>query len=178
MKSNVRIIAASNSHLQHLVNEGKFREDLFYRINVMRIELPPLRDRKEDIPILIEHFLDKLSANKQKLAAGIEQDVLATLMSYNFPGNIRELENIIEHAFVLCQSDSISLDCLPEEIQTNRSIPSAPLQSVRELERQILIEALRRNNWHRARTASELKIDKSTLWRKMKRFEIKHSKKH
>lgn len=173
VRADVRIMAATNAHLQELVVQGRFREDLYYRVNVMRIELPPLRDRKEDVPLLIEHFLDKLSNTKHKLVSEVDRDVLAALMSYNFPGNIRELENIIEHAFVLCRSDRIDLECLPEEIPTPRMPSSAPLQSVKEFERQTLLDALKRNEWHRGRTAEELKIDKSTLWRKMKRLGIK-----
>jgi PAS domain S-box-containing protein len=178
VKANVRIMAATNAHLQELVAEGRFREDLYYRVNVMRIELPPLRDRKEDIPLLIEHFLDKLSKTKHKLVTEVDQDVTAALMSYSFPGNIRELENIIEHAFVLCRGTRIDLDCLPEGIPTPRKLSNAPMQSVREFERQALIEALKRNNWARGKTALDLEIDKSTLWRKMKRLGVIVPTKH
>lgn len=172
MKANIRIIAATNSHLQQLVAQGRFREDLYYRVNVMRIELPPLRDRKEDVPLLIEHFLDKLSKTKHKLVSEVDQDVVVALMSYNFPGNIRELENIMEHAFVLCRGGRIDLECLPDEIPTSKKLFDAPIQSVKEFERHALLEALKHNDWHRGKTAKDLNIDKSTLWRKMKRFGI------
>ncbi len=173
VKADVRIIAASNAHIPELIQQGRFREDLFYRINVMRIQLPPLRERKEDIPLLVEHFLDKLSKTKRKLVTGVAEDVLAALMIYDFPGNVRELENLIEHAFVLCQGTTIEPDCLPEEIPLRERAKAGSVQSVREFERQLLVRALKRNNWKRGQTAAELDIDKSTLWRKMRRLGIK-----
>lgn len=172
VKANVRIIAASNRHLRQLVDRGEFREDLFYRINVMRLELPPLRERKEDIPLLVEHFLDKLSKTRRKLVTEVDQEVLGALMSYQFPGNVRELENVIEHAFVLCQGSKIERRHLPEEIPLRSRSNVSAGQSIAEFERQFLLETLAKNNWRRDATAAELKIDKSTLWRKMKRLGI------
>lgn len=172
LKANVRILAATNAKLRQLVDQARFREDLFYRINVMRIELPPLRDRKEDIPLLVEHFLDKLSKTKRKLVTGVDQEVLAALMTYQFPGNIRELENVIEHAFVLCQGAIIDRHCLPEEIPVRSRPVAAVNRSVEEFERQMILDTLEKNNWSRSKTAAELDIDKSTLWRKMKRLSI------
>ena len=106
-KADVRIIAATNRDLSQMVNDEKFRQDLFYRINIMRIEIPPLRKRMEDVPILIDHFIDKLNRIRGKSISGIDQNALEILMSHKFPGNIRELENIIEHAFVLCSEGNI-----------------------------------------------------------------------
>ncbi|MFH2054783.1 MAG: sigma 54-interacting transcriptional regulator [bacterium] len=173
IKADVRIVAATNKRLRQLVDKDSFREDLFYRINVMRIELPPLRERKEDIPLLVEHFLEKLSNTKRKLVTSVDQEVLAALMSYQFPGNIRELENVIEHAFVLCQGTTVDRHCLPREIPLRLRSSVSVGRSVEDFERQLLLDILEKNNWKRGEAAAELKIDKSTLWRKMKRLGIK-----
>ncbi|MBD3381015.1 MAG: PAS domain-containing protein [candidate division Zixibacteria bacterium] len=172
VKADVRIIAASNQNLKKLVTEGKFREDLYYRINVIRIELPPLRERKEDIPLLMEHFIERFNRLKPKQIDSIAPEVLAVLMNYDFPGNVRELENIAEHAFVLCRNSIISMNDLPENFkpQYEESIPA--VNSFEDLEARFLVEALKRNNWSRINTARELGIHKTTLWRKMKKYGI------
>lgn len=172
VKADVRIIAASNQNLKKLVTEGKFREDLYYRINVIRIELPPLRERKEDIPLLMEHFIERFNRLKPKQIDSIAPEVLAVLMNYDFPGNVRELENIAEHAFVLCRNSIISMNDLPENFkpQYEESIPA--VNSFEDLEARFLVEALKRNNWSRVNTARELGIHKTTLWRKMKKYGI------
>ena len=115
-KTDVRIIAATHQDLSKLVNEGKFRGDLFYRLNVVRIELPPLSQRREDIPLLIDAFVQKFKARMGKQIMGISDQALRLLLKYGYPGNVRELENIIEHAFVLSDKDRIDIDCLPKEI--------------------------------------------------------------
>jgi PAS domain S-box-containing protein len=172
--SDVRIIAAVNRHLETLVKKGKFREDLYYRINVLPIKIPPLRDRKEDIPLLIEHFIDRFNKIKSKEIADVSPEVLSILMTHGYPGNVRELENIIEHAFVLCKSTIIDIDCLPRNLlpegRDQKTIP--PIRSVGDFERNLILETLRKNNWSRVMTAAELGVDKSTLWRKMKRLKI------
>ena len=172
VKADVRIIAASNQNLKKLVTEGKFREDLYYRINVIRIELPPLRERKEDVPLLMEHFIERFNRLKPKQIDSIAPEVLAVLMNYDFPGNVRELENIAEHAFVLCRNSIISMNDLPENFkpQYEESIPA--VNSFEDLEARFLVEALKRNNWSRINTARELGIHKTTLWRKMKKYGI------
>ena len=172
VKADVRIIAASNQNLKKLVTEGKFREDLYYRINVIRIELPPLRERKEDVPLLMEHFIERFNRLKPKQIDSIAPEVLAVLMNYDFPGNVRELENIAEHAFVLCRNSIISMNDLPENFkpQYEESIPA--VNSFEDLEARFLVEALKRNNWSRINTARELNIHKTTLWRKMKKYGI------
>jgi PAS domain S-box-containing protein len=172
VKADVRIITASNKRLEKLVKSGKFREDLFYRINVIRIQLPPLRDRKEDIPLLVEHFIDRFNKLKNKLIADISPEVLAILMNHDFPGNIRELENIIEHAFVLCRSSVITVKDLPDNLRPSEVITETQSTSLDDLEANFLTEALRKNNWNRAKTAAQLGIHKTTLWRKMKKLGI------
>ena len=173
VKADVRIIAASNKNLQELVKAGKFREDLYYRINVICIKLPPLRERKEDLPLLVEHFTDRFNSLKNKLIAGISPEVLSILMNYDYPGNIRELENIIEHAFVLCRSSIIGVNDLPNHLRPAKSSQEAPSASFDDLEAGFIKEALRKNNWNRLKTAAQLGVHKTTLWRKMKKLGIK-----
>lgn len=172
VQADVRIVTATNKDLEKLVKTGKFREDLYYRINVVRIKLPPLRERKEDIPMLVDHFIHRFSNLKKKLILDISPDALAVLVSYDYPGNIRELENIIEHAFVLCQGTVINIDNLPENVRPKETKPLAKLTSLDDLEAVYISEALRKNNWNRKKTAEELGIHKTTLWRKMKKLGI------
>ena len=174
-KVDVRFVAATNKDLDILVKEGKFREDLYYRVHVVKLALPPLRDRKEDIPLLTEHFVQKFCRLSGKEIHGLSPEVLPILMSHDFPGNIRELENIIEHAIVVCRDEVISIEHLPEYLYQK----SAGLKGTREkgaslddMERSFLYEALRQNNWSRAATAAQLGIHNTTLWRKMKRLHL------
>jgi PAS domain S-box-containing protein len=174
-KTDVRVITATNRKLQDLVKEGKFREDLYYRINVMRLELPPLRDRKEDIPLLIEHFIMQFNLMQNKQIIGMTDDALACLMTYDFPGNIRELKNIIEHTFILCKKNMIERSHLPEavrQISSSDTLKYPELLTFKDMEAIFLTNALRRNQWHRLRTARELGIHKSTLFRKIKSLGI------
>lgn len=174
----LRIIAATNHDLSNLVQEKKFREDLYYRVNVVGIKLPPLRDRMEDIPILVDHFIARFNRLQKKDVTGISNEALSCLMSYTFPGNIRELENIIERAFVICCSGMIKLHHLPESL---RSIPyiDYPNQqdnmTFKQMEKSFLLTALRNNNWNRAQTARQLGIHKTTLYRKIKSLGIELS---
>ena len=175
VKANVRIIAASNKNLNKLVKSGTFRQDLFYRINVVRLDLPPLRDRKEDIPILVKHFISRLNRLHGKAVTEISHEAFAFLLSHDYPGNIRELENIIEHAFVLCPEGQIEHHCLPDilkvsipRLTTHATIDTA-LQSV---ECKMIMDALKRNKYNRLATAHELSIHKSTLFRKIKMLGI------
>ena len=172
VQSNVRIIVASNKNLDDLVKSGQFREDLYYRVNVIRITLPPLRDRKEDIPLLIDHFIRRFNNLKKKLITDISSDALAVLASYDYPGNIRELENIIEHAFVLCRGTTIDTDTLPESVCPKSSNPVVRLTSMDDVEASYIREILTRHDWNRRESAKELGIHKTTLWRKMKRLDI------
>mgnify|MGYP005847505129 CR=1 FL=1 len=173
VRIDVRIIAASNSDLEKLVQEGKFREDLYYRINVIKIDLPPLCQKVEDIPLLTEHFLSKLNSLKGKNILGVSDEVMGLLMNYRFPGNVRELENILEHAYVLCRGQLIEAKHLPLEFlreagksaQTNQIIKPRESSEINSIE-----QALRKHGGNKVLVARELGIGRSTLWRKMKRF--------
>ena len=172
VKIDVRIIAATNRDLSDLVVRQEFRQDLFYRINVVGLQLPPLRDRKEDIPLLVEHCVSKLNALYDKRIQGVSQDALGQLMSHDFPGNIRELENILEHAFVLCNTDLIHEIHLPENVK--KGPPAAAghelKTTVQALEAQAIRNALDRSQGNATQAAQELGMHKSTLYRKMKKL--------
>ncbi|HIC85216.1 MAG TPA: AAA family ATPase, partial [Desulfobacterales bacterium] len=173
VKTNARVIAATNQNLEKMVKKGKFREDLYFRINVIKLTLPRLADRKEDIPLLVEHFIEHFNHIKGKRIMGITQEAMAVLMLHDWPGNVRELENAIEHAFVLCQNDFIGPHHLPEHLMPKES--TLLVQSgltLREIEKQAILNALKRNKWKKMATARELGIDKNTLRRKMNRLGI------
>ena len=178
LQTDARIVASTNRKLSELVTRGSFREDLFYRLNVVKIELPPLADRRDDIPLLIHNFIKKFNALKGKEIKGISDNALNILMRYNYPGNIRELENIIEYAFVLCRGDMLKTEHLSREIQSGETrkisghyTPAA--SQLDQAEKETIVEALERHRGHRGNTAAYLKIDKSTLWRKMKKYGIR-----
>jgi PAS domain S-box-containing protein len=174
--TDARIIAATHKDLMAESRKGKFRQDLYYRINVVRIELPPLSNRREDIPILVEHFINRFNRQQHKTIHGIHGEALSLLMAHHWPGNIRELENVIERAFILCDKSHIGIVHLPEELTTNenkKTFPSGNLRSVRDmLDAQAIRSALMRNNYNRIAAAGELGIHKSTLFRKIKRLGI------
>ncbi len=175
VSSDVRVIAATNRRLQDLVREGKFREDLYYRINVIRLELPPLRDRLEDIPLLADHFVQHFNVLQKKEIAGLSVEALACLVSYSYPGNVRELQNIIEHAFILCKSGLIELHHLPENICFSKGLEPSDRNettSMRGLEAVFITNMLRRHQWNRVKTAKALGIHKTTLFRKIKALNI------
>ena len=171
VKSNVRIIAATNRILIDEVGKGKFREDLYYRINVINISIPPLSARKEDIPLLVHHFIKKYNILKSGNIEGVTDEVMNILMDYAFPGNVRELENIIEHAFVLCREAYITRNHLPQQFRNAAEVPGESL-TLDDMEKYYIKRALERNAGNRAETARDLGIDASTLWRKMKKFGI------
>ena len=173
-KTNVRIIAATNKCLSDLIENNQFRQDLYYRINVIRFFLPPLRERKEDIPILVDKFIRKLNMRQGKTIHGVEQDVLEVLMSLDYPGNIRELENIIEHAFVLCTEGNINLRHLPDFAQPCSLSPVADKDNdpVKAAHIKKIQDALARNDFNRNATAKELGIHKSTLFRQIRKLGI------
>ncbi len=177
-KADVRIIAATNRDLSKMVNEEKFRQDLFYRINIMRIEIPPLRKRMEDIPILIDHFIDKLNRIRGKSISGIDPNALEILMSHKFPGNIRELENIIEHAFVLCSEGNILPRHFPKTLNRQTlSLPetscSSSMDQLKAAEIKIITDALKKNYYNRTAAAKALGMHKSTLFRKIDKLGIR-----
>lgn len=173
-KSDVRIIAATNKNLSELVKSTKFRQDLYYRINVIRLTLPPLRQRMEDVPLLVERFINKLNALQGKYIQGIDNKVLKSLMSHGFPGNIRELENIMEHAFVLCSEGYISLQHLPGSLALQAKFDLGHSDDpVKEAHIKLITDALARNNYNRNAAAKDLGIHKSTLFRRIKKLGIK-----
>ena len=173
IKTNARIIAATNRNLEHLVKKGVFRKDLYYRINVVKLSLPPLSDRKEDIPLLVDHFIERFNHQTGKNILGTSQRALAALMLHEWPGNVRELENAVEHAFVMCRKDIIGVACLP-----NHVLPTEALQPIlsgltlKEIEKRAIRQALERNRWKKVATARELGINKNTLRRKILRHGI------
>ncbi len=171
--ADVRIISATNRDLRSLVLAGSFRDDLFYRLNVVNITLPPLRERREDIALLVDHFIGKFNAEQGKDIAGVDSEALALLMRYNYPGNIRELENIIEFAFILCSGGYIRPQHLPEPFSgqgpssANGSEPSGLGRSLVEIEKQAIQASLARHHGHRNATCRELGISRDTLRRKI-----------
>lgn len=185
-KANVRIVAATNKDLEHLVKKDLFREDLYYRINVVKLILPPLRRRKEDIPLLTEHFIHKYNVLRRKEIQGITPEVMDVLMSYDFPGNIRELENIIEYATVVCQNSLIRFKNLPENLhllsehktKINSKDISEKTLSLDIMEKDFIYEVLRKNNWNRTAAAEQIGIHPTTLWRKIKRLNLETPKKN
>ncbi len=171
VRSDVRIIAATNKILTEEVRSGNFREDLYYRINVVNLRLPPLAERKEDIPFLIKHFIHKYNILKGKNIEGVSDDVMNILMNHDYPGNIRELENSIEHAFVLCREPYIRQIHLPNHFK-NIVTPFHDNLTLEEMERIYILKTLEKNSWNRKNTAKDLGIDTTTLWRKIKNLDI------
>ena len=171
LKSDVRIVAATHRSLEAMVAEETFRQDLYYRINVIKLEIPPLRERMEDVPLLVNHFIGRFSALHDKNISGISPDALNILMSYDYPGNVRELENIIEHGCVLCPGSLIRAKDMPDWLRPPSKEISAA-SSLEEVEKQFIISVLTKNNWNRLAAARELKIHKTTLFRKIKKLHI------
>jgi PAS domain S-box-containing protein len=170
---NARVIAATNRDLKRLVDEHRFREDLYYRINIIRLLLPNLADRKEDITLLVDHFIERFNSITGKHIFGVSNEVLAAFALYDWPGNVRELENAIEHAFILCSGGIIDLPHLPESIcPAFRRMESNTPVTLREMEKKTIAEALTRNGWRKMATARELGIHKNTLRRKIAAFAI------
>jgi transcriptional regulator with PAS, ATPase and Fis domain len=169
MKGDVRIVAATNQELSKLVHEGRFREDLYYRIRVISLNLPSLSQRREDIPLLVDHLVAKLNRIQGKEIEGVSQEAMAQLMEHDYPGKVRELESIIEQAFVLCRGRLIELHHLPAELR-----PSSPSgygganpMSLRSMEKLLISEAIRRHKGSRSKAAKQLGINPSTLYRIM-----------
>ena len=174
-KSNVRIVAATHRDLAQMVARGEFRQDLYYRIHVVDLKLPALRERKEDIPLLVDQFVRNFNRIQNKAIHGVTSEALSFLMAHDWPGNVRELENAIERAFVLCSGDAIVPAHLPLELagSSGQAGEGGNIGSVREVaEKQSIQAALKRNHYNRAATARELGIHKTTLYRKMKSLNI------
>jgi DNA-binding NtrC family response regulator len=186
LQVDVRIIAATNVDLRQMVREGRFREDLFYRLNVITIDLPALRQRREDIPLLIDHFLKKYSEENDRPRRRITTEALRPLLSYAWPGNVRELENVIERAVVLSSDAEIGIDLLPDHIVgRGTAIPAIDPTSgaslfdiLEDCERRIIVEMLEKCNWNQTETAERFRIPLSTLNQKIKRLNIEIRKKN
>ncbi|NLP05918.1 sigma 54-interacting transcriptional regulator [Candidatus Fermentibacteria bacterium] len=174
VKADVRVIAATNRDLAAEVASGRMREDFYYRINVVRIEIPPLRSRKEDIPLLVDRFIEKFNALHGKSIEGMEPEALSLLMAHDWPGNVRELENFIERAFILCRRKTIGVECLTgvcdPGARSNR--PEGIRDSRGRFEAGVVQTALERNGWRMEDTARDLGIHRTTLYRRMKRLGI------
>lgn len=173
--ANVRVVAATNKNLSELVENGIFRRDLYYRINIIKIVIPPLRDRREDIPHLVRHFIAKYNNIMGKNVECVSDNVMHILMKYHFPGNVRELENIIERSMVLCRNSIIEYEQMPAEITRHYKsihvVNHKPL-SMKEMERTKILEILEKNDWNRQAAANEMGIHKTTLFRKIRRLQI------
>jgi PAS domain S-box-containing protein len=177
IKLDARIIAATNKDLANEITAGRFREDLFYRINVINIQLPPLRDRMDDFPLLVNHFIERFNEKFNKNIKQFSSGAYDILMDYDWPGNIRELENVIEHCFVLCDGEIIQVECMPKRLREQKSKINTPAKKIskngfQDAERELIISVLEKNNWNRTKASAELEINPSTLWRKMKKLEI------
>ncbi len=173
--TDARVVVATNRDLMALIGKKMFREDLYYRINVMQVELPPLRQRKEDIPLLVEQFMTRFNKVQGKQVQGISPEALALLMAHTWPGNIRELENVVERAFILCGEEMIDIAHLPAELTmyTSDNSHNGNMSVAHEtLDIQAIKAALKRNNFNRLATAKELGIHKTTLFRKIKKLGI------
>jgi DNA-binding NtrC family response regulator len=185
IQADVRIIAATNVDLRQMVRDGKFREDLYYRLNVISIDLPPLRQRREDIPLLVHHFLQKYSEENERPTRRISIEALRVLVSYSWPGNVRELENTIERAVVLSSDTEVGIDLLPNHIvgrgsnmPSLDSSPDATLFSiVEDCERRIIVDMLEKCGWNQTEAAERFHVPLSTLNQKIKRLAIEIKKK-
>ena len=169
ISSDFRVICATNKDLKSMVEKGTFREDLFYRLNVVNIQIPPLRDRKDDIPLLVNYFIKKYCTSMNKPPATIESAALKRIQEFNFPGNIRELENMIERAIVVGNGKKISLKDLPLE----KSFVNNSAESLDDFEKAFVLQILNKYNWNISRTAKALKVDRVTLYNKIKKYNLK-----
>jgi len=169
IKVDVRVIAATNKDIDTMVAEGNFREDLLYRINVFPINLPPLRDRVDDIPMLVSHYLQSIPSVHQDEIKGMSREALEILKSYNWPGNIRQLINVLEYGAITCKGEMIDIDHLPSYLFERRP---ADKTNRDDHEKQAILTALKENNYHRAKTSEQMKISRVALWKKMKRLGI------
>ncbi|RJP73257.1 MAG: sigma-54-dependent Fis family transcriptional regulator, partial [Candidatus Zixiibacteriota bacterium] len=177
VQANIRVVAATNRDLKRMVAKGRFREDLYFRLAVIRFELPSLKERREDIPYLVDNFIRRLNARKGKNLAGVSPRAMEALMQHDYPGNVRELENILEYGYAVCRGRIIEIEHLPGEIQalTGAREAAGPLPQLHPLRRLMdeeaaIRQALERNGGNRTEAARELGVNRSTLWRKMRRY--------
>jgi DNA-binding NtrC family response regulator len=173
LKTDVRLISATNQDLHRCISDGRLREDLFYRLSVIQIQLPPLRERSEDIPLLVSHFLSIYSRQIKKRLKGVCSDAMDALGRHSWPGNIRELENVIERAVIMADGDEIRLEDLPSDLLGSRAEePRQPMEELKDMERELLLRTLRECRWNRSRAAKKLGIGRRTLYDKLARLGI------
>ena len=183
IKVDIRILAATNKNLEQMIAGGEFREDLYYRLNVITIDIPPLRERKEDITILADHFLEKYSLDTGKKIYGFSDQAMRMLMEYDWPGNIRQLENTIEHAVVVASELDIKVNDFPEYLveskieSSAKAVPGKTNQSLEDLEKEYIESTLKSNNWNIRKSANILGINRVTLYNKIKKYQLKKVKK-
>lgn len=174
--TDTRLVAATNRDLQQMIQQGNFREDLFYRLNVISVTLPPLRERREDIPLLAEHFLER-AGRKHGRAFRLSPEALECLLRYPWPGNVRELENAMERTAILAHAAQIGVEDIPPHIAVGMSLGPAPslaaLQRLADIERAHILQALERVGWNHSRAADALGIGRTTLWRKLKEYGLR-----
>lgn len=180
VKADIRVVAATNRDLKQSISQGRFRDDLFFRLAVIRFQLPPLRERREDIPLLVDHFIRRFNARSGKNILSVSPQVMDVLMNFDFPGNVRELENLIEFGFAVCHGRTIEIDHLPQEMRQaytlkgqflSSELDQAPEPIEKFREEEIVRSALAMNHGNRTKTAEQLGIERTTLWRKMKNTE-------
>ena len=171
---DVRILAATNKELVKEVEKGNFREDLYYRLNVVNIKIPPLRERKSDIPLFIDYFINQFNIIQKKKVEAVSPDALEILLNHKYPGNIRELRNIMEYVFIFCKEGQIRQKHLPEYLKVTVMKPddTAPLKDVPDPEKERIVAALSRARWNKKKAAEIMRIDRTTLWRKLKKYGI------
>jgi len=169
LEVDVRVIAATNKKLMEEIRRGTFREDLYYRLNVIPIFVPPLRERKDDVPLLASHFLQKFCQEKSKDVASISPEVMEILLAHSWPGNVRELENVIQHAIIIAKQEKILPKDLPQYL-LQQPLPTKQLISLQDHEKNLIMKTLEETNWNKHQTAKRLKINRSTLYGKMKRY--------
>ncbi|MCJ7663102.1 MAG: sigma-54 dependent transcriptional regulator [Desulfobacterales bacterium] len=175
IKVDVRIIAATNRDLKKAVDEGKFRDDLYYRLNVISIELPPLREHTEDIPLLVNHFIEKFNIEMGEKVERISEEALDLLMEYDWPGNVRELENVIERAMVITKGTFIKgedLHLSPQVMKEKGGVSSSDDKTIKSIEKKHIAKILRENNWNIQKSAEQLGIDRVTLYNKIKKYKL------
>lgn len=179
VKVDVRLIAATNADLRRMVAEGKFRDDLYYRLNVITIHLPPLRERKEDIPLLLEHFLKKYCDENQKPLRRFSPEAMRHLLDYDWPGNVRELENVVERAVVLSRDTVVDPTLLPESLleQAGKASRASLFEILDECERRVIVDMLEKTNWNQTEAAERFQVPLSTLNQKIKRLSIEIKRK-
>jgi transcriptional regulator with PAS, ATPase and Fis domain len=172
VKVDVRLIAATNKNLLERVSRGELREDLYYRLKVVEIRLPPLRDRREDIPLLIDHFRNGFNAKFKKTIEAVSSDVFKAFLRYPWPGNVRELQHTMEHAFVLCSRNIITFDHLPPDFPSTPGIEHGSPEETQAVDSRAILEALNKTAWNKAKAARLLGMDRVTLYRKIKKYNL------